>query len=102
MAETKTHKKASQGNGLRDASINIRVQRKQRDLIDRAVKVLGKNRSDFMLDVACREAENILLDRRYFALDEKAFNRFLKALDKPPGDTSRLRKMLATPPPWKR
>lgn len=101
MAEIKTHKKTSQSHGLRDSSINIRVQRQQRDLIDRAVKVLGKNRSDFMLDAACREAENILLDRRYFALDQKTFNRFLKALDKPPAYTSRLRKTLNTPPPWK-
>ena len=101
MAETKTHKKTHPPNELRDTSINIRVQRQQRDLIDRAVKVLGKNRSDFMLDAACREAENILLDRRYFALDQKAFNRFLKALDKPPANNIRLRKMLTTPPPWK-
>lgn len=97
MAKTKTSLKAP-----RNTSINIRVQRQQRDLIDRAVKVLHKSRSDFMLEAACKEAENVLLDRRYFALEQKDFDRFLSALDKAPAENERLRRALATPPPWER
>ena len=100
MTESKASGKGSRN--LRNFSINIRVQRQQRDLIDRAVKVLSKNRSDFMLEVACREAENVLLDRRYFDLEKAEFDRFLAALDKPPRENDRLRRMLVTPPPWKR
>ena len=55
---------------MRAAAINLRALPEQRDLIDRAASLLGKNRSDFMLETACREAESILLDRRVFALDE--------------------------------
>jgi len=54
------------------------------------------------LEVACREAENVLLDRRYFDLEKAEFDRFLAALDKPPRENDRLRRMLVTPPPWKR
>ena len=102
MAETKRRKKRTQPRALRNTSINLRVQRQQRDLIDRAVKVLGKSRSDFMLEAACREAENVLLDRRYFAMAPGEFDRFLAALDKAPAPNERLRRTLATPPPWEK
>src|SRR4030067_956932 len=63
----------------RDVTINIRANRKQRTLIDRAAETLGRNRSDFMLDAACREAEAVLLDRRYFVLDAEKHRRFMGA-----------------------
>ena len=39
-------------------SINIRAKARQRDLIDRAAERLGRSRSDFMREAACREAED--------------------------------------------
>jgi uncharacterized protein (DUF1778 family) len=86
----------------RDAAINLRVSRRQRALIDRAAQALGKNRSDFMLEAACREADSVLLDRRFFLLDEKAYRRFTDALDKSPADNPRLRRLLATRAPWEK
>ncbi len=35
--------------------------------------MLGKNRSDFMLEAACREADTVLIDRRFFLAAEKAY-----------------------------
>lgn len=84
----------------RDVTINLRANRNQRAVIDRAAEALGKNRSDFMLDAACREAEAVLLDRRYFQLDEAEFKRFAAALDKPPADNPRLRRLLVAKAPW--
>ena len=84
----------------RDVTINLRANRNQRAVIDRAAERLGKNRSDFMLEAACREAEAVLLDQRYFQLDEKAFNKFTAALDKAPADNPRLRRLLRTKAPW--
>ena len=84
----------------RDVTINIRAWQRQRDLIDEAAAVLGKNRSDFMLETACREAESILLDRRMFALDEATWERFTALLDAPPRDLPQLRKLLSTRAPW--
>jgi uncharacterized protein (DUF1778 family) len=52
-------------------------------LIDRAAEAVGKNRSEFMLDAATREATMVLLDRRLFQLDARAFKRFAAALDAP-------------------
>ncbi len=85
----------------RSASINIRALQQQRDLIDRAAKITGKKRSEFMLEAACKEANNILLDNRHFLLDQKKFDRFLKVLDQPSKDNPLLNRALNTPPPWK-
>ncbi len=87
---------------LRDVTINLRASRRQRALIDRAAQALGRNRSDFMLEAACREADAVLLDRRLFLLDDKAYKRFAAALDKGPADNPRLRRLLASKPPWER
>jgi uncharacterized protein (DUF1778 family) len=81
-------------------TINLRASRKQKVLIDRAAEALGRSRSDFMLDTACREAESVLLDRRYFALSDETFRRFTRMLDSPPKDNPRLRRLLQTKAPW--
>jgi len=84
----------------RDVTINLRANRKQRAVIDRAAGALGKNRSDFMLEAACREAESVLLDQRYFHLDDARFRKFAAALDASPSENSRFRRLLATRPVW--
>ena len=86
----------------RDVTINLRANQRQRAVIDRAAEALGKNRSDFMLDAACREADAVLLDRRFFLLDEKTYRRFIRVLDKAPADNPRLRRLLTTKAPWDR
>jgi uncharacterized protein (DUF1778 family) len=84
----------------RGENINLRVTRGQKALIDRAAHALGRNRSDFMLETACREAESVLLDRRYFALPDEEFRRFTAMLDKPPASNTRLARLLKTKAPW--
>ncbi|MBZ5624296.1 MAG: DUF1778 domain-containing protein [Acidobacteriia bacterium] len=88
--------------GARRETINLRASQKQKALIDRAAKALGRSRSDFMLEAACREAETVLLDRRYFVLSEEAFERFTAMLDKAPASNPKLRRLLQTKAPWDR
>ena len=85
---------------LRDQTISIRVSRRQRDVIDQAALALGKSRSDFMVESAYREAEQVLLDRTVFTLDEQAFEEFEALLDAPPAPTEALRKLLTSKAPW--
>ena len=82
--------------------INLRADKAKRALIDRAAEAVGKTRSEFMLDAACREATSILVDRTFFHLDEKAYNRFIAALDKSPAENPRLRRLLTSKSPWDR
>jgi uncharacterized protein (DUF1778 family) len=87
---------------IRTRVINLRTDETRRALIDRAAEALGKDRTEFMLDAATREAQSVLLDRQFFQLDEAAFRRFSKALDAPPADNPRLRQLLAKRAPWER
>ncbi|WP_256874435.1 MULTISPECIES: DUF1778 domain-containing protein [unclassified Nostoc] len=84
----------------RNQVINIRVQEQQRDLIDNAASILGKNRSDFMLEVACREAEKVICNKTFFALDEERYQKFLAILDSPPKTNEEIRKLLTAKSPW--
>jgi uncharacterized protein (DUF1778 family) len=85
---------------LRATNINLRANLRQKTLIDSAAEVLGRNRTDFMLDAACREAEAILLDRCYFRLGKEEFQRFNDMLDNPPKSNPKLAKLLARKPSW--
>jgi uncharacterized protein (DUF1778 family)/GNAT superfamily N-acetyltransferase len=89
-------------SAARTTIINLRADAPRRALIDRAAKATGKNRSEFMLDAATREATSVLLDRRFFELDPSAFKRFTLALDAPPADNARLRRLLEKKAPWER
>jgi uncharacterized protein (DUF1778 family) len=52
---------------MRDAAINLRALPQQRDLIDQAAQLMGKNRSDFMLEAACDKARSVVLDQVFSA-----------------------------------
>src|SRR5215467_14131457 len=86
----------------RGETINLRISRGQKALIDRAAEALGRNRSDFMLEAACREAEDVLLDRRFFSLSEEDFKRFNAMLEKTPAKNPRLARLLKTRAPWEK
>ena len=85
---------------MRDTSINLRAHVEQRDLIDRVSKLLGKSRSDFMLEAACEKANSIMLDQVYFPLGDSDFKHFARLLDAPPKANPALEKLLAKPAPW--
>ena len=85
---------------MRDAAINLRAHTDQRDLIDQAARLLGKNRSDFMIEAACERAQDVMLDQVFFTLDTKNFQRFQMALDAPPANNAGLKRLLATKAPW--
>ena len=84
----------------REAVINIRVKNRQRELIDRAAATLGRNRSEFMLDAACRAAEDVLLDQRLIQLSPEGWEQFNALLDAPARDLPALRSLLASKPVW--
>ena len=84
----------------RDATINLRAPAPLRDLIDRAAAVLGKTRSEFMLECARRGAEDVLLDQTVFHLDRKKFRDFIAILERPPKPSEKLKELLRTKSPW--
>ena len=81
-------------------TLNIRIKADVRDLIDRAAKSRGKNRTDFILESARAAAEDALLDQVIMAVTPQAYAQFLKRLDMPPKANERLRRTMSTPAPW--
>jgi uncharacterized protein (DUF1778 family) len=87
---------------MREAAINLRALPQQRDLIDQAATLLGKNRSDFMLEAACERAQSVLLDQVFFKLDVARFQQFTALLDAPPTPNEGLKKLMAVKAPWEK
>lgn len=85
---------------MRVAAINLRALPEQRDLIDQAATLLGKNRSDFMLEVACERARAVLLDQVFFGLDGDKFREFTALLDAPAKPNTGLDRLMAVQAPW--
>lgn len=81
-------------------TLNLRIKPEVRNLIDRAAKVRGKNRTDFVLDAARVAAEEALLDQAIITTSPEAYAAFLSRLDMPPRPNERLRKTMQTRAPW--
>jgi len=81
--------------------INMRADIKKRNLIDIAAALSGRDRTSFILEAACQKAEEVILDRRLFVLDEDAFDSFEQALESNPVRGNQcLQKLLARPKRW--
>lgn len=85
-----------------DVQLNIRAKEAQRVLIDTAAAILHKSRTDFILDIACQAAENVILDRRMFNLDDEQYAEFINMLDAPVTANPALDTLLARKPHWEK
>lgn len=86
----------------KDSPINLRALPDQKKLIDMAASLSHKSRSDFMLEAACREAENVLLDQRLFLLDAEAYQSLVDALDAPVDENLALKALIKSKSPWEK
>lgn len=84
----------------RDAAINIRATNEERTVIDRAATVLGRSRSEFMLDASYQKAVDVLLDQTFFLLDDAGFAEVMALIEHPPAPTEDLQALMATKAPW--
>ncbi len=85
---------------LRSVSINLRATESWRALIDHAASMSEKTRSEFIIDATRRQAEEVLLDRSLFVLDDKRYRDFVAILDEPPMPTDALKKLMRRKAPW--
>jgi uncharacterized protein (DUF1778 family) len=83
-------------------SINLRIEMHTRQLIDDAAAILGKTRTEFMIESARCQAIDVLLDQRLFLLDSDRYEVFLHALDSPPAPGPKLRSLLRQVPAWQK
>lgn len=88
-------------NLKKDVPINLKAKPEQRALIDRAAQLLSKTRSEFILDVMCREAENVLLDQRLFIVSDEKYDNFVKMLEASLTETHDYQRLMSNKRAWK-
>ncbi len=81
-------------------TLNFRVKAEDRSLIDRAARLLGKSRTDFMMEAARRAAQDALLDQTLLTVSPEIYAEFVARLDAPPAPSGRLRRTMTAPTPW--
>lgn len=91
---------ATKSVSVKRETLSLRIKPAERDLIDRAAKARGKNRTDFIIEAARAAAEEALIDRRIIMADPGAYQEFLARLDQVPAPNAALRKTMQIPAPW--
>jgi len=69
----------------------------QKEVIARAANLKQTTLTNFMVEQAFQAAQQILADQVHFYLSDEKWDEFCAALDAPPKDLPRLRKLLARP-----
>lgn len=77
--------------------LGIRVASDQHGLLQMASAAMHTTLSEFVISNATRAAEEVLADRRTFALSEETWSAFRQALDRPAQDIPGLRELLVEP-----
>ena len=81
----------------RDRRFQLRATATEETLIKVAADRQGVNVTDFIIRSACEKAEQALSDQTRFVLDDRQWKAFLEALDRPPREKPRLRRLFAEP-----
>jgi uncharacterized protein (DUF1778 family) len=82
--------------------INLRAPLEQRELIDRAARLQGKSRTDFMLEASREKAQQVLLDQTLFSVSAKQYKAFTALMDAPLSENVPLKRLLARRAPWEK
>ena len=75
--------------------IELRTTPSMKALLQRAASFSHKNVTEFLLEAGINAAEEALVDRRLFQLDDAAWRAFQDALDRPVTHKPRLAKLLS-------
>lgn len=86
---------------VRDKQINIRATDEERAVIDYAASLVNKNRTDFIIERAVHEAQNIILDQRVFVLDDACYQAFIRQLEAPVQNVEGRQRLMDVKPEWK-
>jgi uncharacterized protein (DUF1778 family) len=84
----------------RTEKLDLRLTLKAKRTLQAAAAAERRKISDFVLESALARAEETLADRQRFGLDAEQWAAFLEALDAPPRDLPRIRKLFSEPSPF--
>lgn len=78
----------------RSKRFNIRATASEHELIRTVAEMQGVSITDFILESARSQAEQLLADQKHFVVSEKEWRKFVEALDRPAQVKPNLRKLL--------
>ncbi|MEJ2625685.1 MAG: DUF1778 domain-containing protein [Pseudolabrys sp.] len=81
----------------RSEKLDLRLTPEAKRTLQLAADASETSLSEFVLESALLRAEDRLPDRRHFYLDAEAWEAFQKALDAPPREHPRLKRLLEEP-----
>lgn len=84
----------------RTEKLDIRLTPKAKRTLQAAAIAERRKVSEFVLESALARAEETLADRQRFGLDAERWAAFLEALDAPPRDLPRVRRLFEEPSPF--
>jgi len=79
----------------RTKRLNLRAAEWQEELIRTGAQIRRVNVSEFVLESACKQAEQTIADQVDFVLPNAMWNEFVRALDRPAKVKPELRKLFA-------
>ena len=87
-------------HSARTTKLDPRLSPQAKQMLSAAARASNRSVSQFVLDSALARAQETLPDRTRFDLDAEQWQAFLAALDAPPRDNARLRRLLREPSPF--
>lgn len=84
----------------RTEKLDIRLTPRAKRTLQAAAAAERRKVSEFVLESALARAEETLADRQRFGLDAERWAAFLEALDAPPRDLPRVRRLFQEPCPF--
>src|SRR5215510_2055419 len=80
--------------------LSMRLPAGDIDLIDRAARIRGRSRTEFVRDAAVRAAEDVLMERTIVRMSPEGFSAFAKAIAGSGHAVNALVKVLKRKAPW--
>lgn len=80
--------------------LSMRLPEADIAMIDRAARLRGRSRTDFVREAAVRAAEDTLMETRPIRMSAESFAAFLASLDAPAAPVAEMVDLLRRSPPW--
>jgi uncharacterized protein (DUF1778 family) len=84
----------------KEERLNLRTSAETKQLLQRAADVKGVSLSEFILGPAREQAQNTLLDQRFFFLNAEEYDRFVADGSEVEKNKERIQTILAFRAPW--
>lgn len=80
--------------------LSMRLPEADIDMIDRAARLRGRSRTDFVREAAVRAAEEVIVERTLVRMSRKGFAAFMAALAEPARPVPEMVEVIKRKAPW--